>query len=236
MYRARFPHPDATLLLEGVVGSTAYGLARPGSDQDILGVYAEPLRGLLGLNEPAETVTEREPDGAWHEARKYARLALSMNPTITELMWLDETLYTHVTDQGAALIGIRDAFLSAQRVKDAYLGYAVSQFKRLQAREDGSFSSDTRARSEKHARHMARLIRQGRDLYTTGALTVNVSDDADWYFEFGAAGIDAWIAWFTIERARFENAPTVLPDRPDTTRVEEWLLGVRSASISEFTS
>ena len=55
---------------------------------------------------------------------------------------------------------------------NAYLGYAQQQFQRLDRRGDGSFSSDTRKRTAKHARHLMRLCRQGYELYTTGRLDV----------------------------------------------------------------
>ncbi len=42
-----------TVLLAGIVGSTAYGLAGPDSDVDRLGVFAAPTLSLLGLDAPA---------------------------------------------------------------------------------------------------------------------------------------------------------------------------------------
>ncbi|WP_243718717.1 nucleotidyltransferase domain-containing protein [Actinomadura sp. KC06] len=154
----------ANVLLAGIVGSTAYGLAGPGSDIDRLGVYAAPTTAFHGLHPPtgrdATTVTTK-PDVTFHEAGKCAALCLGMNPTVTELIWLPDGLYETRTALGEQLISIRTAFLSARRVKDAYLGYAVSQFKRLETRGDGSFSADTRKRTAKHARHLARLVHQG---------------------------------------------------------------------------
>lgn len=219
------PSRPPLTLLEGVVGSTAYGLATPESDIDTLGLFASPTRQLLGLRPPAETVTSHDPDACWHEAGKFVRLALNVNPTVYEVLWLPR--YTAMTALGAELVDIRGAFLSAGRVKDSYLGYARSQFKRLTERNDGTFGSDTRNRAEKHARHMARLIRQGKQLYTTGDLTVNVGDDADWFHEFSCAGAEVWADWFQREAQSFEDAHTVLPDAPDVAKVEGWLLKAR---------
>lgn len=225
------PSQPSNLLLEGVVGSTAYGLATPESDIDTLGVFACPTEALVGLDRPAETLTAHDPDGCWHEAAKFARLALSVNPTVYELLWLDEGGYTTVTNLGLYLVTIRDAFLSADRVRDSYLGYATSQFKRLTERGDGTFGSDTRSRAAKHARHMARLVRQGHELYTTGRLTVSVGDDADWFHEFSAAGPDRWVSWFERERGVFADARSVLPEFPDRERVDGWLAAVRYENL-----
>ena len=78
-----------TVLLEGIVGSTAYGLAHAGSDVDRLGVFAAPAVAFHGLHPPLDkraTVVHHDPDRTLHEARKYCMLALSGNPTATELI------------------------------------------------------------------------------------------------------------------------------------------------------
>ncbi|MFC6884518.1 MULTISPECIES: DNA polymerase beta superfamily protein [Actinomadura] len=227
------------VLLAGIVGSTAYGLAGPGSDIDRLGVYAAPTVAFHGLNPPtgrdATTVTTR-PDVTFHEAGKYASLALNVNPTVTELMWLPDELYETRTALGDRLIGIRTAFLSAQRVRDAYLGYAASQFRRLESRGDGSFSADTRKRTAKHARHLARLVHQGLRLYATGGLDVRLTDP-QWYLGFGervAAGeLEEARRVMADAESRFDATRTPLPDAPDRARVEDWLHAVRAAHLPE---
>lgn len=222
-----------SVVLEGVVGSVAYGLNTPDSDVDTLGIYARPTRDLFAVHpDTAETIISHDPDMVWHEAGKYARLALNVNPNIIDLLWLTE--HTITTDLGRDLVNIRESFLSGPRVKDAYLEYATAQFGKLVKRADGSFSSDTKNRTAKHARHMARLLRHGRELYTTGTLTVNIGDDAPWYHEFGAADPDTWTAWFEREQREFANATTRLPDLPDTTAVQRWLTTVRYTHLDPF--
>src|ERR1041384_2115952 len=111
------------VLLAGIVGSTAYGLAHAGSDVDRLGLYAAPATAFHGLYLPIDkraTVVRHEPDETLHEARKYCLLAMSGNPTASELMWLPVDLYEVRTPLGDELIAIRRAFLSAARVRDSY--------------------------------------------------------------------------------------------------------------------
>jgi hypothetical protein len=217
------------ILLAGIVGSTAYGLARENSDQDRLGVFASPTLELCGLKAPKETHVYSEPcDTALHEAGKFSRLALACNPTVIELMWLDS--YEVVTPAGQRLVSIRSAFLSASRVREAYLGYARSQLDKLLARGNGTFSSDTANRSAKHARHMARLVNQGLELYATGHLTVRVTNP-DWYHEFSEEPSDVWARWFDDSLKRFESSGTCLPDFPEVARVEDWLRLVRIENL-----
>lgn len=228
-----------TVLLSGIVGSTAYGLATSESDVDRLGIYAAPttaFHGLRPLAGKAATTVTTSPDVTMHEAGKYAALCLSMNPSVTELMWLDQ--YEIRTPLGDALIGIRTAFLSAARTRDAFLGYAESQFHRLETRCDGSFSADLK-RTAKHARHLARLVQQGRELYATGHLTVRLAAPQR-IREFGervAAG-DLQVARHLLARAEadFDAIRTPLPERPDEGAVKRWLHDVRAAHYERPTA
>lgn len=227
------------VLLAGIVGSTAYGLATPESDIDRLGVFAAPTARFHGLRPPVgkkATMVSTDPDVTFHEVGKWAGLALSCNPTAAELAWLPDELYETRTPLGDDLIGIRSAFLSAGRVRDAYLGYAVSQFKRLENRGDSSFSADTRKRTAKHARHLYRLVFQGEHLYATGHLLIRL-DDPDRFRSFGERVADGAIEearrMLADAERRFDEIRTPLPDRPDEETVERWLQAVRSAHYTE---
>lgn len=226
-----------TVLLSGIVGSTAYGLAGPASDVDRLGTYAAPTTQFHGLRLPIDrdaTTVGHDPDVTRHEVRKFCLLALGGNPTVSELMWLPDELYEVRTDLGNDLIGIRDAFLSAQRVRDAYFGYATAQFQRLLG--TGRFPSTMRARTAKHGRHLLRLLDQGYVLYTTGRLPIRV-EDPDRYHDFGdRVADDPEVARPVLAdaEARFDAASSPLPDRPDEATVERWLQAVRLAYWSEL--
>jgi predicted nucleotidyltransferase len=224
------------ILLSGIVGSTAYGLAGPDSDIDRLGVFAAPTTSFHGLDSPTESIVSSKPDATFHEARKYCGLALGGNPTVSELMWLPDSLYETRHPLGIELIGIRHAFLSAKRTRDAYLGYATQQFKRLEARGDGSFSADTRKRTAKHARHLLRLCAQGYELYTTGSLRIRLNDP-QLFLDFGervAGGdIDHARSMMAGYEAAFDEKPSVLPNEPDRGVVEMWLRSVRAAFYEE---
>jgi len=211
------------ILLSGVVGSTAYGLAREGSDVDRLGMFAAPTETLLGLHTPKESHVSTAPDRTLHEAAKWCRLALGGNPTVMELVWLPDELYEVRTPLGDELIGIRGSFLSAPRVRDAYLGYATQQFRKLESR-DGDH------RTAKHARHLKRLCHQGLELYTTGRLTVRVEDPEE-YHRFGeAVAADPASARSLLGHyeTAFTETRSALPDRPDEARAEAWLRRVRA--------
>lgn len=219
------------ILLAGIVGSTAYGLNGPDSDVDRLGVFTWPTVQFLGLTAPNDSIVTTKPDVTYHEAAKAARLMLACNPTVTELLWL-ESYEIKAHQLGDELIALRSAFLSAKRVRDAYLGYATQQFRKLLARGDGSFNSDIPARrASKHARHLKRLVDQGYELYTTGRLTIRLLNPQS-YFDFGeqvAADPQAAVPFMATAEEAFNRARTALPDNPQSGAVESWVRRVRRA-------
>lgn len=222
-----------SILLSGIVGSTAYGLAREGSDVDRLGVFAVDTVKLHGLSTPSESSVTKDPDITLHEARKWCRLALNCNPTVMELVWLPDDLYEVRTPLGEELISIRSAFLSASRVRNAYLGYATQQFRRLESRGNGTFSSDLAKRTAKHARHLMRLCMQGLELYVHGRLSIRV-DNPEQYHVFGEAvaqnpAVGKELIQYYSET--FDQVSSVLPETADTETVEAWLHKVRAAHL-----
>ncbi|MFF4587340.1 DNA polymerase beta superfamily protein [Streptomyces sp. NPDC001388] len=217
------------ILLSGIVGSTAYGLAREGSDVDRLGLFAAPTEELHGLHTPKESHVSTAPDRTLHEAAKWCRLALGGNPTVMELVWLPDELYEVRTPLGDDLIGIRTTLPSARRVRDAYLGYATQQFRKLQNRGERTPEAQTSRRIAKHARHLKRLCTQGYELYATGRLTIRV-DDPESYHRFGeqvAADPEAALPLLRDFEEKFTETRSVLPEQPDETAAEAWLRRVR---------
>jgi predicted nucleotidyltransferase len=224
-----------TTLLSGVVGSHAYGLAHTHSDVDMLAVAAAPTVEFHGLRLPvgkAASKVSTNPDVTVHEAGKYVGLCLAANPTVTELLWLPDDCYVEKHSLGNELLAIRRSLLGARRVRDAYLGYATSQFKKLGQRGD-TFSSDTRARTAKHARHLLRLIHGGTQLYLTGHLDVRLANPAH-YLEFGKFVADNPVEGvryaqnaLDMASATLDTATSPLPATPDTALAEAWLRRVR---------
>ena len=220
------------VILQGIVGSTAYGLATPESDIDRLGVFQVRTSELLGLHPPKDSRVSHEPDIAHHELGKFIRLCLANNPTVMELLWLDE--YEVCTYVGEALIDIRQSFLS-QRVRNTYGGYAIQQLERLKRREEAEpgagFSSDLKKRTEKHARHCYRLILQGTNTLQTGELRVRLtSDEVQMCREAGLMAANDVDGFETMVRSLmddFDSVATDLPEAPDEKKAEELLVATR---------
>lgn len=221
------------ILLQGRVGSHAYGLATADSDEDFLGTYLEPTEEFLGLHpgERGSKVT-KDPDSTLHELGKFCKLALGCNPTASELLWLDH--YTVKTPVGVELVSLRQSFLSADLVRNSYFEYAAQQFKRLKERGDSFSSQIPKRRVPKHARHMLRLLHQGYKLWSTAFLPVRL-ELPEAVREFGwtvAAEADQGI-YETAERTLslyenlFNQGRSALPASPDRATIDSWLRLVR---------
>jgi uncharacterized protein len=227
---------DWTPILTGTVGSTAYGLATPQSDVDTLGVAVAPTRDVLGLHPPRDKTASfvgTQPDVTIHEIGKYLALALKANPTVTELLWLPDDCYTLTHPAGLDLMELRRSLLGARAVRNAYLGYATSQFKKMAHRGDGKFSSDTRNRVAKHARHLMRLLTQGTHLFVQGEMQVRLENPQE-YHDFGELVESDPERGLTLARLKlatcegiFDEWTSALPDEPDPARAQEFLINVR---------
>lgn len=223
--------PD-NIILEGVTGSTAYGLATENSDVDIKGVYLLPTSQILSLRfNPQKTTKDHvDPDWVYHEVGKFMKLVISGNPTVTELLYLNG--YTVMTPIGQKLIDNRGLFLSTHAVEDAYRGYALSQAKRLNNRtEQGldGYDSALKKRFAKHTRHCFRLLLQARQLLETGTLQVKVTpEEREWLFNMGEQDVDTVVQKFMEMDAEFENVKSVLPDEPNWDALDALLLDIRN--------
>lgn len=215
-------------IIQGIVGSTAYGLATPSSDVDRMGVFIAPTSQIVSFRPPPQSVVTTKPDITRHEIGKFLSLVLKCNPSVTELLWLGSYELLDAA-WGIDLVTMNRSFLSAPLVRSAYLGYATQQFKKLQTRGDGTFGPDLAKRTQKHARHLRRLVEQGFEMYTTGELTVQVADP-EAIHEFGRrveADPEVAVAYMAGAETKFAEARSVLPDRPDTEKIERWLIHLR---------
>lgn len=204
------------ILLEGVVGSTAYGLSTTESDEDILGIFALSMYEFAGLDwhSSKETVvgTSEKRDFAYHEARKYLRLLLKCNPTILELLFLES--YTTKHELGENLVELRKYALSEKYVQNSFVGYATAQLKKNQIHKKA-----------KHARHTLRLIRQAQQLLSTGMMTLKVPDPQE-YFDL-TGDPEQLTTVLQQELTVLNNIKSVLPMEPNVDVFKSWLYHVR---------
>ena len=217
------------VFLRVVTGSRAFGLSTPESDEDRRGIYLPPATWHWSLTKPPEQV-ESIVDGIdtidW-EIEKYLTQALKGNPTILETLWSPVVLFA--TELGAELISLRRCFLS-RRLIATYSGYSQNQFHLMErkARAGEPFRA-------KHAMHLIRLLHSGLHAARTGEILVDVGEHRDELLAI-RRGLRSWdeIAARRAEldaefRAAFDDS--VLPESPDTARVNEFLVKARASAV-----
>ena len=146
-----FSLAEHTILLS-VSGSRAYGMARGGSDVDVRGVLIPPAPYLVGcfrrcdqVNDPKQlsvfipalsedlqrVAAEEKLEGTIYTLQKYLRLAADGNPNMLEILFTRDQEVVQCTPAGARLREARQLFLST-KVRHTFLGYGLSQLKRIQ--------------------------------------------------------------------------------------------------------
>ena len=210
------------IILEGIVGSKAYGLDMPESDTDKKGIFIYSTQRILSLWKNPDTIHFDLEDTEHHEVEKFIKLASKCNPTVLELLYLND--YTKLTPEGNLLINNRDAFLS-KKIYKTYGGYALAQAKKLY-KKGMNF-----ARYEKHARHCFRLLLQAKELLTEHTLTIRLDEEIrEELFKLGKSKPETLIEMFEQEFTNFDKIQTTLPDEPNWNKLNEMLLIIREAN------
>jgi uncharacterized protein len=205
-----------------IVGSTAYGLSREGSDIDRRGFYLPPADlewSLPGVPEQLETENEE----VYWEIGKFIRLALKANPNVLECLY--SPLVETCTPLARELLDMRHIFLS-QHVHRTFNAYVLSQFKKIE--------QDLRNQGQikwKHVMHLIRLLLSGVEVLKHGFVPLRV----DAYRDRLLAIRSGDVPWDNVERWRLalhnelDEAlrSTSLPEHPDYERANDFLIRAR---------
>jgi len=118
-------------ILFTLFGSRAYGTSRPESDWDYRGVCIPPQLYRDGfLQGFAQADLPGEEDGTIYDIRKFMKLAADCNPSIMEVLFVDDEAVLHITPEGQRLRDSRDMFLSRKALY-TFRGYAMQQLRRI---------------------------------------------------------------------------------------------------------
>jgi predicted nucleotidyltransferase len=231
--RVSTPGPDisAFVIYRVVVGSRAFGLSTESSDEDRRGVYLSPADWHWSLTKPpeqVESIAEGVEEVDW-EIEKFLRLALQANPNILETLWTPVVQFADKT--GEELREMRSCFLSRHLYR-TYSGYVLSQFRLMQK----SLEASGRFKA-KHAMHLIRLLYSGIHALSEGEIRVDVAEHRDELLAIR----DGKVPFEDVRKRALklssvfqdEFARTSLPERPDTERVNRFLVAARRRRAEE---
>ncbi len=117
------------VIFECVSGSYAYGTNRSGSDEDIRGIYVQPVASMLSMFEVPSQVSDERTDIVFYTLRRFLELALNANPNIIELLYVPDDCVRLMRPCFEFLRSQRHAFLT----KCAYVShvrYAQAQIRK----------------------------------------------------------------------------------------------------------
>lgn len=210
-----------------VIGSRAYGLDDETSDTDRRGIYlptADLHWSLFGVPEQLENDETQE---VYWELQKFIVLALKANPNVLECLY--SPVVESATPLGQELLAMRAAFLS-KLVFQTFSGYVASQFKKMQ--------TDIRNQGRvkwKHVMHLIRLLLSGTHVLRAGEMIVDVGEYRERLLTIkrGEMPFGEADEWRKRLQADFESAfkTTMLPDRPDYERANDFLVRARQAAV-----
>ncbi len=150
-----------------VSGAHLYGFASPDSDVDLRGAFLLPLRQMLGLRPPQETITITDEstvplDWVAHEIRKFARLMTNHNGYVLEqlfspLIVLSTPAYEELRELGKGCV-------TAPTVRH-YQGFARGRRQRLREPDP----------TVKDLLYAYRVLLTGIHLMRTGEVVANIA-------------------------------------------------------------
>jgi predicted nucleotidyltransferase len=209
------------IVLEAVTGSRAYGLNHEKSDTDKMGIFVAPTVEVAGLDWASkhESWSNAGPTGddqTYHEIGKYLKLLLKSNPTLIELMFMND--YDILTSEGQGIIDIRDSFLYTEGIRNAYYGYAAAQHARV--------LREWPDHKPKMARHCLRITNQAIELLTTGSCNPKVSNPQQ-YFDLDKLSVTELDRVMSEAIDKILTCDSVLAEKPDRNTVRDFLAEVR---------
>lgn len=232
-------------ILEVVVGSTVHGISvKDGlEDLDLMAVIVEDQKTFCGFNATDTWTSRTKPMGVRSEAgdtdwvgyglRKFLNLALKGNPSILLALFVPPEFTREVTVEGRALQTLAPDIVS-KAAYTPFRGYMRQQHERLlglrgQRNVSRPELVEAYGYDTKYAAHVVRLGLQGEELLMTGRLSLPMrEEDRELCVKvrtgvFSLAGVSQKIIE-AEERLNTAFVNSILPEKPNTEKVEKWML------------
>ena len=150
-----------------ISGAHLYGFASPDSDVDLRGAFLLPLRSVLGLHPPDETISIADKsridlDWVAHDLRKFARLLCNHNGYVLEQLF--SPLVVLASSGFEELRELARGCITRPTVRH-YQGFAHGRRKRIHEPDP----------TVKHLLYAYRVLLSGIHLMRSGEVTANIT-------------------------------------------------------------
>lgn len=188
---------DKKVLMEAFCGSQAYGLYQPqngASDIDMVSCYRYPFKYYFTLygyekRKESDQYQNGDLDVKEHEVRKMFKLLQQVNPSFIECLYYRPEDYVRVSTEWEMVVNNRHVFLSKNRIRDGFGGYAHDQLTKLTNGSNKNYRGRLGEKRKKlvekygydtkNAMHLIRLLKMGTEFLRDGELQVYREHDAD---------------------------------------------------------
>lgn len=230
------------------VGSGLHGLAIEGTDdRDEIGICIEPPEYLLGLKRFEQYEFRTQPQGVRsgpgdldlniYSLRKFVRLAVHGNPTTILPLFAPDSEIMMINGWGEGVRSQLRQWIMTKETAKRFLGYMTAQREQMLGLRAGRRHTNRPELVEvygfdtKFASHMCRLGFQGLQLLTTGQITLPMPDpELEWLRDLKVGKHTQEealeVAEALEEKIRFIISDSSLPNVPDMTPVNEFLVEV----------
>lgn len=228
-------------IIEGVVGSRAYGTHTIDSDTDIMSVVIPGEDHYFGMNQwgsqgTLEEKSEQEKTERTHyEIRKFVRMCAGFNPNVVPLLYLDK--YKILDKLGEMIIANRYLF-SSKLCVHSFGGFALGQLEKMDtvsgrmgaARKElrNTYGYDT-----KYLYHAIRLSMMCNEFILSNGSYLNVDRtfiDADFLKSIRRGSISREDGENLVRKMVEENKKIVnnidLPDKPDMNKINKLVISI----------
>ncbi len=167
LYKAAANHPHP-LVFATVSGAHLYGFPSPDSDFDLRGCHVLPIKELVGLDSPSETIESTsivdgiELDLVTHDAKKFILMMLQKNGYVLEQLFSPLIIVGGKEHDELKELGKK---CITRNHSHHYLGFAATQWK--------LFSKEEKPRV-KPLLYVYRVLLTGINLMRTGVIEANL--------------------------------------------------------------
>ena len=122
------------IIFECIAGSRMYNLYLPEkSDFDVRGLYVNPPKEYLTLNEPAGQIGDEKQDVLYYSLKRFFELVQSANPNLLEIFWAPQDCIKIMSTTMEKLIANRNLFIS-KKAYFTHAKYAEGQIKKCRGK------------------------------------------------------------------------------------------------------